>query len=464
VTYYRRPVPAGRIDVDELDRLIDTDEVDTVVVAFPDLQGRLMGKRVTGRFFRSHVLEHGIDACSYLLAVDVDMTPLSGYGFASWETGYGDVVCRPDLGTLRLLPWLDHTALVLGDLFDGTGAAVEVAPRQILRRQVERARAAGYTIKCGSELEFLLFRDSYEEAAAKGYGGLAPHSTYVEDYHVLQTTRDEYVIREIRNGVGRAGIPVEFSKGEAGLGQHEINLEYAEALEMADRHVLYKNAAKEIAGLQGRSLTFMAKYAMDGPGSSCHIHSSVWDAAGTTPLMHDAGAPGELSAVFRGWLGGSLALSRELAWLFAPTVNSYKRYQPESWAPTAIAWGRDNRTCGFRVVGHSGASLRMENRIPGADCNPYLAFAATIAAGLHGIEHGIGPPPVFEGNAYDARDLLRVPQSIVEAIAALEDSKAAIEAFGTDVHAHLVNTARQEWLAFGSVVTDWERRRCFEQF
>ena len=465
MTDYRRPVPTGRIDVDELGRLIDAGEIDTVVVAFPDLQGRLMGKRVTARFFRDHVLEHGIDACSYLLAVDVEMTPLPGYGFASWESGYGDVVCRPDLGTLRLLPWLTGTALVLGDLFDtDTGEAVEVAPRQILRRQIERARAAGYTIKCGSELEFLLFRDSYEEAAAKGYDGLAPHSTYIEDYHVLQTTRDEYLIREIRNGVDRAGIPVEFSKGEAGLGQHEINLEYAEALEMADRHVLYKNAAKEIAGLHGRSLTFMAKYAMDAPGSSCHIHSSVWDAAGTKPLMHDGGAPGELSTVFRGWLGGSLALSRELAWLFAPTVNSYKRYQPESWAPTAIAWGRDNRTCGFRVVGQSGAGLRMENRIPGADCNPYLAFAATIAAGLHGVEHAIDPPPVFEGNAYDARDLPRVPHSIVDAVAALEDSKAAVDAFGADVHAHLVNTARQEWLAFGSVVTDWERRRCFEQF
>ena len=229
---------------------------------------------------------------------------------------------------------------------------------------------AGYTIKCGSELEFILFRDSYEEAAEKGYAGLTPHSAYIEDYHILQTTRDEYLIRAIRNGVDKAGIPVEFSKGEAGLGQHEINLEYADALEMADRHAIYKNAAKEIAGLNGRSLTFMAKYDMDGPGSSCHIHSSVWDADGDTALMHDADAPEHMSDVFRGWLGGSLALSGELAWLFAPTVNSYKRYQPESWAPTAIAWGRDNRTCGFRVVGDSPSGHRMENRIPGADCNP----------------------------------------------------------------------------------------------
>ena len=325
-------------------------------------------------------------------------------------------------------------------------------------------REAGYTIKCGSELEFLLFRDSYEEAQAAGYAGLTPHSAYVEDYHVLQTTRDEYLIRAIRNGVDNAGIPVEFSKGEAGLGQHEINLEYAEALEMADRHVIYKNAAKEIAGLHGRSLTFMAKYDMGGPGSSCHIHSSVWDAAGDTPLMHDPAAAEGMSDVFRGWLGGSLALSRELAWLFAPTVNSYKRYQPESWAPTAIAWGRDNRTCGFRVVGNGATNHRMENRVPGADCNPYLAFAATIAAGLHGVEHGVEPPERFDGNAYEAHDVARVPHSIVDAIAALERSAAAVDAFGPEVHAHLVNTARQEWLAFGTVVTDWERRRCFEQF
>ena len=458
------PLAESATKQQELLRLIDADDVDTVVVAFPDLQGRLMGKRVTGHFFARHVLEHGIDACSYLLAVDVDMDPRPGYAFAGWDTGYGDVSCRPDPATVRLLPWLEKTALVLCDLFDeSTGEPVEVAPRQILRRQVERARDAGYTVKCGSELEFLLFRDSYEEAAAKGYAGLEPHSAYVEDYHVLQTTRDEYVIRAIRNGVDRAGIPVEFSKGEAGRGQHEINLEFAEALEMADRHAVYKNAAKEIAGLHGRSLTFMAKYGMDAPGSSCHIHSSVWDAGGETPLMHDAGAPEQMSPVFRGWLGGSLALSRELAWLFAPTVNSYKRYQPESWAPTAIAWGRDNRTCGFRVVGHGPTGHRLENRVPGADCNPYLAFAATIAAGLHGIEHAIDPPPRFDGNAYDARDLPRVPHSIVDAIAALEGSKVAVDAFGADVHEHLVNTARQEWLAFGGVVTDWERRRGFEQ-
>jgi len=456
--------PVGSLDVETLERQIRAGDVDTVLVAFTDLQGRLMGKRVTGRFFKDHVLDRGIEACSYLLALDVDMTPLPGYELASWDTGYGDFVCRPDLSTLRSIPWLDRTALVLCDLHDEhSGEPVDVSPRQILKHQVEAAAAKGYTIKCGSELEFFLFREGYEEAQRKGYADLDFHSSYIEDYHILQTTRDEYVIGAIRNGIDHAGIPVEFSKGEAGRGQHEINLEYADALEMADRHVIYKNGAKEIAGLLGRSITFMAKYDMTESGSSCHVHSSVWDLAGETSLMHDDGDPEGLSPVFRGWLGGQLAHARELAWLSAPTVNSYKRYQPESWAPTAIAWGRDNRTCGFRVVGHGGATSRVESRIPGADCNPYLAFAATIAAGLAGIEAGADPGPAFAGNAYEATDVERVPWNIVDAIRALEASDVAAKAFGDVVHRHLVNTAEQEWRAFGQVVTDWERRRCFEQ-
>jgi glutamine synthetase len=455
----------GMLDVETLDRQITEGEIDTVLVAFTDLQGRLLGKRVTGHFFQDHVLEDGIEACNYLLALDVDMTPLPGYEYASWDKGYGDFVGRPDLSTLRTIPWLEKTALVLCDLLtEHSGEPVAVSPRQILRRQVEAAAAKGYTIKCASELEFFLFRESYEDAARKGYADLDFHSSFIEDYHILQTTRDEYVIGAIRNGIDRAGIPVEFSKGEASRGQHEINLEYAEVLEMADRHVIYKNGAKEIAGLLGRSITFMAKYDMNEGGSSCHVHSSVWDESGETPLMHDADGPEQMSSVFRGWLGGQLAHARELSWLSAPTVNSYKRYQPESWAPTAIAWGRDNRTCGFRVVGHGGASSRVENRIPGADCNPYLTFAATIAAGLAGIDAGADPGPVFEGNAYEAPDVERVPWNIVDAINALESSDVAARAFGADVHHHLVNTAKQEWAAFGKVVTDWERRRCFEQF
>jgi glutamine synthetase len=456
---------AGLIDAARVERLVADDEIDTILVCFPDLQGRLMGKRVTGHFFADHVLADGVEACNYLLALDVDMTPLPGYEFANWEKGYGDFVCQPDLATMRVVPWLEKTALVLCDLLDEhTGEPVEVAPRQILKRQLERAAAAGYLVNCGSELEFYLFRDTYEEAQVKDFANLENHSAYIEDYHILQTTRDEYIIRAIRNGIDGAGIPVEFSKGEAGRGQHEINLRYADALTMADNHTIYKNGAKEIAGLNGRSLTFMAKYDMAECGSSCHIHSSVWTADGKTPLMYDADGPEHMSPVFRGWLGGQLAHARELSWLYAPTVNSYKRYQPESWAPTAIAWGSDNRTCGFRVVGHEGPSFRVENRVPGADCNPYLAFAATIAAGLYGIEHGEEPSARFDGNAYEAKDVGRVPWNIVDAINELEGSEMAATAFGPAVHAHLVNTAKQEWMAFSQVVTDWERRRCFEQF
>jgi len=455
----------GMLETEDLERLIGDDEIDTVLVVFPDYQGRLMGKRVTGHFFRDHVLSDGIEACNYLLAVDVDMTVLPGFEFANWEKGYGDFVCKPDLTTLRRVPWLERTALVMCDLFDeSTGQPISVSPRQILRRQLERAAALGYGIKCGSELEFFLFRDSYEEAAAKDYSNLEYHGPFIEDYHILQTTRDEYVVGAIRRHIDAAGIPVEFSKGEASPGQHEINLEYADALTMADRHAIYKNAAKEIAGQLGRSITFMAKYDMAQCGSSCHIHSSVWSVDDDSPLMYDESGPEHMSPVFRGWLGGLLAHTGELAYLFAPTVNSYKRYQLESWAPTALAWGRDNRTCGFRVVGHEGASYRVESRVPGADCNPYLAFAATIAAGLAGIEASVDPGPVFEGNAYEATDVARVPHSIVDAIAALESSTVAKEAFGEDVHDHLLNMAKQEWNAFGSVITDWERRRCFEQF
>jgi glutamine synthetase len=454
----------GRLDAATLERRIADDAIDTVVVAFTDLQGRLVGKRVTGHFFRDHVLAGGIEACNYLLAVDVDMTPLPGYRFANWEQGYGDVLCQPDLATAREIPWLEKTALVLCDLFDGrSGEPVAVSPRQVLRRQVERAAALGYTVNTASELEFYLFRESYEEAQAKGYADLTYHAPFLQDYHVLQTTRDEYVIRAIRNGMDGAGVPVEFSKGEAGPGQHEINLRYADALEMADRHVIYKNGAKEIVGQHGRSLTFMAKYSMDNCGSSCHIHSSLWDATSGEPACWSDDQPDHWSSPFRAWVGGLVRHSGELAWLFAPTVNSYKRYQLESWAPTALAWGLDNRTCGFRVVGHSPTSLRVESRVPGADCNPYLAFAATIAAGCAGIEHGEDPGPCFEGNAYVADDVARVPPTIVDAIAELEASKLAVEAFGEEVHHHLVNTARQEWAAFGGVVTDWERRRSFEQ-
>jgi glutamine synthetase len=450
----------------ELDELIARGEIDTVLVVFPDLQGRLVGKRVTGHYWVDH-MDSGrepVHACNYLLAVDTDMTVLPGFRYANWEQGYGDVALQPDLATVRRIPWLDATALVMCDALDEeTGEPVEVSPRRILQRQVERAASLGYTMMFASELEFFMFKESLDEAAAKGFADLTPHSNVVEDYHILQTTRDEYVIRAIRNGVDGAGIPVEFSKGEAGKGQHEINLVYSTPIEMADRHVIYKNAAKEIASQFGRAITFMAKYSEEEVGSSCHIHSSLWDHSGKTPMMWDESAPDHQSTAFRGWLGGQIDCGRELAWMFAPTVNSYKRYQPESWAPTALAWSVDNRTCGFRVVGH-GPSFRLESRIPGGDVNPYLAYAATIAAGLHGIEHGIAPPPRFDGNAYAAEELARVPASLAEACDAFATSKVAADAFGTDVHDHLLNTARQELAHFNRAVTDWERRRNFDQW
>ena len=451
------------LTLDQLKTMVGDGSIDTVLVAFADNQGRLVGKRVVGRYFLDVVAEGSIEACNYLLAVDVEMNPLPGYAF-NWEEGYGDFSGVPDLSTLRLVPWLEKTALVLCDLVEEGGRGpIEVSPRRILGRQVERAAEKGYTIKIGAELEFFLFKDSYAEAAEKRYHGLVPHSDVVEDYHILQTSRDEYLIREIRNGLNAAGVPVEFSKGEAGKGQHEINLVYADAVEMADRNTIYKNAAKEIADRHGRSLTFMAKYAMDEVGSSCHVHSSVWDKRGRKSLMWDQKSDHHLSDVFRHWLGGLVHASRELTLLFAPTVNSYKRFQPDSWAPTAIAWGLDNRTCGLRCVGH-GEGYRVESRIPGADVNSYHAFAGVIAAGLWGIEHQLEPGDPFVGNAYADPDVERIPSTLVEAIELFRTSEVAKWAFGDEVHQHLLNSAEQEWAAFNRAVTDWELRRNFEQF
>ncbi|HEY1740020.1 MAG TPA: glutamine synthetase family protein [Acidimicrobiia bacterium] len=456
----------GMMIAAELADQIEMGRIDTILVVFPDLQGRLMGKRVTGHYWLRQMRrgEGELHACNYLLAVDVDMAALPDYHFASWEQGYGDFALRPDLDTIRRIPWLEATALVMCDLVDEhEGAPIEVSPRRILQRQVERARALGYDVMMASELEFLLFRESLDEAAAKGFDGLTPLSNVVLDYHILQTSRDESIIRAIRNGMDGAGVPVEFSKGEAELGQHEINLEFADAVTMADRHVIYKNGAKEIAHQHGHAITFMAKYAIDRVGSSCHVHSSLWNPSGSRSLMWDNDAPFHHSEVTAGWLGGLIAGGRELAWMHAPTVNSYKRYQPESWAPTALVWGDDNRTCGFRMVGH-GESFRVESRIPGADANPYLSFAATIAAGLHGIEQKLTPGERFVGNAYVADDVPRVPWNIVQAVELFESSKIAAEAFGEQVHYHLANTARQEWASFNRHVTDWERRRNFDQW
>ncbi len=451
------------LTLDQLKTMVADGSVDTVVVAFADNQGRLVGKRVVGRYFLDVVAEGSIEACNYLLAVDVEMNPLPGYAAFNWDEGYGDFSGVPDLSTLRLVPWLEKTALVLCDLVEeGGNGPIEVSPRRILARQVERAAERGHTVKIGAELEFFLFKDSYAEAAEKRYYGLVPHSDVVEDYHVLQTSRDEYLIREIRNGLIAAGVPVEFSKGEAGKGQHEINLVYADAVEMADRNTIYKNAAKEMADRHGRSITFMAKYSMEDVGSSCHVHSSLWDKRGRKSVMWDETADHNLSEVFSHWLGGLVHASRELTLLFAPTVNSYKRFQPDSWAPTAVAWGLDNRTCGLRCVGH-GQGYRVESRIPGADVNSYHAFAGVIAAGLWGLEHSLEPGDPFVGNAYADPDVERIPSTLVEAIELWRHSEVALWAFGEEVHQHILNSAEQEWLAFNRAVTDWELRRNFEQ-
>jgi glutamine synthetase len=372
------------------------------------------------------------------------------------------MVAHPDLSTLRRLPWLEGTAMVVCDLTGTDGVPVEVSPRQILTRQIERAAAAGFDVKCATELEFFLFRESFEEAAAKGWHDMHPHTSTIQDYQLLQTSREEYVIRRIRNEMIGAGIPIEFSKGEAGRGQHEINVTYGRALEVADRHLVFKNGVKEIADQCGRAATFMAKWSMGEVGSSCHVHASLWDAASGAPLMADATDPAELSEVGRRFVAGLLQGARQLTWMWAPYVNSYRRYMPGSWAPTAVVWGVDNRTCGFRVVGH-GAGSRVECRIPGADANPYLALAAVIAAGLWGVEHGLELPPSYAGNAYEATDVVRIPSTLVEAIGELESSAIATTAFGDDVHFHLVNTARQEWAKANQVVTDWELARNFER-
>jgi glutamine synthetase len=442
------------LSFEELKSEVADGRIDTVVVAFTDMQGRLMGKRLHGEFFVEEVDSgHPVEGCNYLLALDMEMDPVPGYDIASWERGYGDFALAPDLATMRRIPWLDATALVLCDVQWHDGSPVQPSPRQVLKAQMERAAALGYVPMCGSELEFYLLRQSYEEAWAQRYEDLTPSVPYILDYHVLATTYDEGLIRQIRNGMHAAGIKVETSKGEAWPGQHEINFRFADALTMADNHVIYKNGAKEIAHLNGCSITFMPKPFESWIGNSCHVHSSLF--------RGDEAAFADDDTLFDGWLAGQIACFEELAVFLAPTINSYKRYAAGSWAPTTLAWGQDNRTCGFRIVGH-GASKRVETRIPGGDVNPYLGFSAIIAAGLHGIEASLELPPVLEGNAYES-DARRFPSSLREAIAALEAGTVARAAFGDQVVDHYLNYARTEQALFDKVVTDWERVRYFER-
>jgi glutamine synthetase len=442
------------MELKELESAVGDGSIDTVIVAFTDMQGRLMGKRLHGEFFlEGEVAEHGVEGCNYLLALDMEMDPTPGYGIASWERGYGDFGLKPDLATLRRIPWLEATALVLCDVVWHDGSPVNPSPRQVLKRQVERAAELGYTAKFGSELEFYLLKDSYEEAHAKHYRDLTPSVPYILDYHILATTYDESLIRQIRNGMQGAGIRVETSKGEAWPGQQEINFRFDDAVTMADNHTIYKNGAKEIAHLNGQSITFMAKPDHTWIGNSCHIHSSLWRDG-------ESAFAGE-SDIFKQYLAGQIASLKELAIFLAPTINSYKRFAAGSWAPTTLAWGHDNRTCGFRIVGH-GSGLRAETRIPGGDANPYLAFAALLAAGLNGVEQGLELPPALEGNAYES-DAERFPHSLREAIAALESGTMARAALGDDVVDHYLNYARTEQRLFDEAVTCYERERMFER-
>lgn len=453
----------ARLTPDALEDLIRRGEVDTVVSAIPDMQGRLMGKRITGDFFLENG-RHGTHFCTYLLGTDMEMRTPEGYRLTNWETGYGDWLADPDWSTLRRIPWLEKTALVLGDARDeASGELVAIAPRTILRRQVERAARLGMRPMMASELEFYLLRESYEEAAGKGFHDLRPFGWYNEDYHLLQATKAEPLYRRFRTLMCEAGVPIEFSKGEAAPGQHEINIHYADALESADRHAIFKHGVKEIAWQDGHAVTFMAKPSHDWTGNSAHVHLSLRDADGSRNLFLDEGAqPYHMSDTMRWFLGGMMRGIRELCFFIAPFVNSYKRFAVASWAPVHVVWGRDNRTCGFRIVG-DGPSLRIEARFPGGDANPYLAYAALLGAGLHGVEHRIEPPAEHRGNGYTATGAPRVPAALWESIAELERSALARELFGDDVVEHYLNAARVEQREFDRVVTCWERERYLER-
>jgi len=445
------------LSVEDLRRQVAHGDVDTVLVAFTDMQGRLQGKRLHARYFLDVVLEHATEGCNYLLAVDVDMNTVEGYAMSSWSTGYGDFVMQPDLSTLRPVPWNPGTAMVLADLRWEDGSPVVASPRQVLTRQTTRLADAGMRAFVGTELEFIVFRDTYEQAWNAGYRHLTPANQYNVDYSVLGTARIEPLLRRIRNDMTGAGLTVESAKGECNLGQHEIAFLYDEACRTCDGHVIYKNGAKEIAAQEGMALTFMAKFDAR-EGNSCHIHCSFRGTDGATVLADGDG----LSDVGRSFVAGQLRYMRELTLLLAPNINSYKRFVEGSFAPTALRWGRDNRTCAFRLVGH-GSSLRLENRIPGGDVNPYLATAAVVAAGLAGVEEQLELEPAFGGNAYDDPDAEHVPTSLAEARDLWVGSDFARRIFGDDVVDHYANMAAVELAAFGRAVTDWERFRGFER-
>ncbi len=455
----------GMLTLSELAELVKRDEIETVITVFSDHYGRLLGKRITGDFFLQEIASEGMHACNYLLTTDMEMEPIPGYRYANWEQGYGDFHVVPDLNTLRRASWLEKSALVICDIYEeDSGELTEVAPRSILRRQLAAAAALGVQALGSSELEYYIFDQSYAAARQQNYHQLKTFGSYIEDYHILQGTREEVLNAAARKHLAASGIPVEFSKGEWGPGQHELNIRYADLLTMADRHTLYKQIFKELADQRGLAVTFMAKFDEQWAGSSCHMHISLWDAEGKRNLFAGEQRIGPVlgSDEFRWFLGGIMAHAPEMMVFYAPTVNSYKRYQAGSWAPTAIAWSYDNRTAGFRVVGH-GKSLRIESRIPGADVNPYLGYAALLASGLDGIRQRIEPPPMFSGDVYAAAELPHVPRTLRDAIAAFASSGFARQALGEAVVEHYLHFYQTEQKLYDKAVTDWERRRYFEQ-
>ena len=453
----------GMLTLEDLTAKVEAEEFETVILAFPDHYGRLMGKRLDAEFFLNEAARQGTHACNYLLTVDMEMEPVPGYRFANWELGYGDFHLAPDMKTLRDASWLDKTALVICDLEDeASHQPVDVAPRSILRRQLKRAAALGYDVNAASELEYYIYEDSYRQAHVKGYADLSPMGWYLEDYHLLQGTREEPFTAAARYHLKHSGIPVENSKGEWGMGQHELNIRYAELLGMADRHAVMKHCLKEIADGLGSSVTFMAKPQAGQAGSSCHIHLSLFDGESNAFAGDKALGPVAASDVFHWFLGGWMAHLQDMMVFYAPTINSYKRYEDGSWAPTRIAWSYDNRTAGFRVVGKD-ESLRIECRVPGADCNPYLAYAAALASGLDGIAKQIEPPERFEGDIYAARHLPRVPYTLEQALDNFESSDFTRGVFGADVVEHYSHFYRSEIESFRSAVTDWERKRYYER-
>ena len=453
----------GRLDLEDLSAAVEQGTIDTVIVGFTDHYGRVHGKRVDASFFLDDMADSGTHGCDYLLTVDMEMEPVPGYAYSNWELGYGDFHMVPDFATLRIASWLDATAIVLCDLVDdATGEYVAVGPRSMLRRQIDELASLGFTAKAASELEYYIYEESYREASDKGFAGLTPIGWYSEDYHLLQGAREEFYNAAVRRHLAASGIPVESSKGETGRGQHEMNIRYSDILEMADRHTIMKLLMKDLADQLGVSVTFMAKPETDQAGSSCHIHLSAWRGDENAFAGDTAVGPIECSDVFLQFLGGWMERTEELMPMVAPTVNSYKRFQEASWAPTNIAWSYDNRTAGFRIVG-SGPSLRIECRIPGADVNPYLAYTAALAGGIDGVANETHPPDMFSGDVYAAQNLKAVPGTLAAAIPRFSDSSFVRDALTDDVQQHYAHFYEVEVASYDSAVTDWERVRYFDR-